>query len=546
MRNLIRCFLLVATVGGWSGSATSAPPEVTSVFPPGGQRGRTVEVKITGKLGKAPVKCWCSRAGVKANFNAKTGKLALTIPPQTVPGVCRLRFFNAEGASVLKAFVIGTLPEVAEKEPNNRLEESQPLKSSSVVVNGVLSKTGEVDTFSVSLKKGQTLVASMRANRTFGSPMDGVLQIVSARGFVLAQNDDDHGFDPQIAFTAPADGTYHVRTFAFPATPNSSVRLAGAANYVYRLTVTTGPFADHPDPLAVSRGSKPAVKLRGWNIPKTFGPLSVTADHPAGFATVYHPQLAGWGRVQIVPHPVVSEREPNSAERPQAVNLPATITGHVGKPRDVDAFRFSAKKGSRLVFRVEARTLGSPLDPVLRLLDSKAKIIAQAETRSSTVIDETLTTTIPADGRYRLQLRDLHRRGGWRYVYRLTMGPEQPDYALSTATDRITLQAGKPLTIPVTVKRNRLFRGEISLSVTGLPAGVVSKTVKSANKGATAKSVMLVLTVKSAMNWSGPIHVIGRSTGTEPIARVAATPIADTKETTTDLWLTVISSGSGK
>ena len=111
------------------------------------------------------------------------------------------------------------------------------MDSSAVVINGRLNKSGDVDTFAVEMKKNQTLVASMEANRRLGSPMDGVLQIVSGRGFVLEQNDDHCGFDPQIAFVAESDGTYFVRAFAFPAKPNSSIRFSGAANYIYRLTV---------------------------------------------------------------------------------------------------------------------------------------------------------------------------------------------------------------------------------------------------------------------------------------------------------------------
>src|SRR5581483_10130568 len=106
-----------------------------------------------------------------------------------------------------------------EKEPNDDYRHAQPLDKS-CVVNGRLEKTGDVDCFAIHLTRGQTLVASMEANRTLGSPMDAVLQVVSARGTVLEENNDYHELDPQLMFTAPADGTYVVRTFAFPAVPD--------------------------------------------------------------------------------------------------------------------------------------------------------------------------------------------------------------------------------------------------------------------------------------------------------------------------------------
>ena len=108
---------------------------------------------------------------------------------------------------------------------SRRLRNASP--SASTTVNGRLAKAGDVDGFAVSLTRGQTLVASLEAERPLGSPMDAVLQVVSPEGLVLAQNDDDVGRDPRIVFEAPSTGTYIVRLFAFPAKPDSSIRFAG-------------------------------------------------------------------------------------------------------------------------------------------------------------------------------------------------------------------------------------------------------------------------------------------------------------------------------
>ena len=69
----------------------------------------------------------------------------------------------------------------------------------------------------------------MQANFVIGSPMDAVLQIVDARGTVMSQNDDDLRLDPRVTFTAPDDGTWFVRTFAFPAAPEQYHQLLPAA-----------------------------------------------------------------------------------------------------------------------------------------------------------------------------------------------------------------------------------------------------------------------------------------------------------------------------
>ena len=194
--------------------ARSAPPNLTALFPAGCQVGQSVEVTAQGTIGDKP-QAWVSREGLKIEFPEAGNKFKVTATEAATPGLYWIRLFNAEGASPLRPFVIGTLAEVIEKEPNNSAKEAQKLDSSQVVVNGVLEKAGDVDTFSVSLKAGQTLVASLMGKGTLGSPIDAVLQLLGPRGFVLEHNDDDHGFDPQIVFTAPADGDYSVRLFAF-------------------------------------------------------------------------------------------------------------------------------------------------------------------------------------------------------------------------------------------------------------------------------------------------------------------------------------------
>jgi len=535
-RILLICLFVFLSVG----SALAAPPKVDHLFPAGGKRGETVTVAVTGSLGSGKVHAWCNRKSVVIKVDTKSKKLSVTISPETIPGPCRLRLYNAEGASALKSFIIGTVEEINEKEPNNQLSQAQRLKSSVVVVNGVLSKNGEVDTFAVELKKGQTVVASMLANRTLGSPMDGVLQIVSPRGFVLEQNDDEFGFDPQIAFTAEEDGLYYIRTFAFPAMPNSSIRFSGASNYIYRLTISTAPFVDHAIPLAINRGAENISQTFGWNIPQDFSNLSISIDRSIETAVLYHPEMSNTLPIQISSLPIAVEKEPNTADVPQAVSVPSVLTGRIESPGDVDSYRFSAKKSEKLLFRVESRKLGYPLDPVLRLYDSAGKLLKEQDTRSQGVFDELLAYTIPADGNYRLEVADLYSAGGLRYVYLLTIEPQQPGYNLALKVDAFQLTPGKPLEIPVTVNREYGLKEEIEISIPGLPKGVVVKPVLSKSTGASAKLVKLILKANASVTFNGPVQCVGRSSGDKPLKRVAVAPIPNISEKTRELWLTVL------
>jgi hypothetical protein len=519
-------------------SAPAAPPALTYLYPAGAQQGKTVEVSAGGTFDRWPVRAWVDRPGVEVKAAKDRGKLAVTVSADAAPGVYWLRLHDEQGASALRPFVVGTLPEVNEQEPNDDAAKPQVLPSSSVVVNGRLAKAGDVDCFAVKLRKGETLVASLDAQRTLGSPLDGVLQLLSADGFVVEENNDDSGPDPLVVFTAKADGTYVVRAFAFPAEPDAGIRFAGGENFVYRLTLTTGGFADHPWPLAVSRTEPGTVEAAGWNVPAEAKALKVTPAAGADAVSLGHPRLAGTLSVLVEPHRCLTEVEPNDRQRPQAVTVPVTISGRIDPPGDVDVFEFAAKKGERLTFRADARSVGSLLDPVLRLTDAAGKALARADDSTggkAGARDAAVSFTAPQDGKFRVEVRDLGGHGGPRHFYRLRATRAEPDYALTVAADRFTLTPGKPLDIPVTVERRNGFDGEVEVAVEGLPEGVTAAPVKSS--GAAGKSVTLRLEAKAGAA-PAAFRVVGKVAGRADPGRSATAAVAPFAPTP-HLWLSV-------
>src|SRR5690606_27885473 len=108
----------------------------------------------------------------------ESGQFRVTAAADAAPGLYWIRLYDAEGASPPQPFYVGTLPEVNETEPNDDPQSAQVLDTSSVCVNGQLARGGDVDTFSVPLTAGQTLVARLDAHTALGSPMDAVLQVV--------------------------------------------------------------------------------------------------------------------------------------------------------------------------------------------------------------------------------------------------------------------------------------------------------------------------------------------------------------------------------
>ena len=483
--------LMTALAALFASPLFAAPPKVNYFFPPGGQRGQSVAVTASGEFSNWPVQIWSDRPGITATCEKDKGKLKIEVAADAVPGVTWLRLTDGEGASQLRPFVIGTLPEIAEDEPNDRPEKPHAVPAK-CVVSGRLAKSDDVDGFVLDLKQGETLVAAVQANSVLGSPMDSVLQVcelIERRGsslqqsqveaFVAAQNHDAIGLDPQIVFSVPRDGRYLVRLFAFPSDPNSTIGFAGGDNYIYRLTLTTGGYVDHALPLVLPREAA-QVRLAGWNVPET--PIGVPAGDES-LAWLFHPEAASsWPAARLAHASLVAD-DSSDPSQPQAVQLPVTISGRLEAADDVDAFAFLGAKGQKVRVEVAAASLGFPTDATISLLDAEGKVVAEADDTGRDGRDPVLNATLAADGQHRVVIRDLHGRSGLRMVYRLTIETPEPDFELSLAADAYVLAADKPLEIPLTVTGREGFNESVEIHVLDLPPGVTAEPLKVAATG---------------------------------------------------------------
>jgi hypothetical protein len=523
--------VLLITTTAWS-----AGPEAHSLLPAGGERGTTVDVSVGGKLPNWPVQTWTEGAGLTISPKEEKGKLSITIAADAVPGTRWIRVYDAAGSSSPLPFVIGTLAETLETEPNKGPGFPPTPLTTPIVANGRLGGRGDVDVWPVALGRGQTLVASLAAHETLGSPVDAVMQIVSSSGQTLAYNHDERGLDPEIRFVVPADGTYLVRLFGFPSAPNQTIGFAGGDSYVYRLTLTTGPFGDYCWPLAVTRGGESRVDLVGWNLADGVRSCEVATELDEFLIT--EPGLANTTSVRVEPHATIVETEPNAAASAQAITLPVTISGRIEAPGDVDAFAFAGKKGEPLLFELASRELGYPLDAVLQVLDAAGQSLARADDVGEGR-DPLLTFTPPADGLFRLLVQDLTAAGSSRHVYRLRATRPEPTFNLMASGNAFALSGDKPLEIAISIDRQHGFAEEITFRVEGLPEFVSAAPVVSPGTGDAAKSIKLTLTSKGG-SFSGPIRIIGQSSGALALSRVAAATLPSQTVRCDKLWLTAV------
>ena len=121
--------------------------------------------------------------------------------------------------------------------------------------------------------------------------------------------------------------------------------------------------------------------------------------------------------------PCVAETDPNdSAEQAQRIELGTTIQG-VAKAEDVDYYVCRLKKGQRLSAEVEAMRLGRVMfDAHLSIADPAGFIIASCDDAPLLRSDAFVSTLIPADGDYRVLVREAAYEGNDACQYRVHIG----------------------------------------------------------------------------------------------------------------------------
>ncbi len=128
--------------------------------------------------------------------------------------------------------------------------------------------------------------------------------------------------------------------------------------------------------------------------------------------------------------PNVMESEPNGklSEATPVAKLPAVLNGQVERGGR-DCFRFSAKKGQKIVAEVKAQQLVPFLadavpgwfQPVLTMYDAQGKEVAYSDDYQLSP-DPTIVYEVPADGDYHLEIKDCIYRGREDFVYRIALG----------------------------------------------------------------------------------------------------------------------------
>ena len=526
----------MAAVAGWVLCAAFAPdrgiqadeapaepqaPELRSLFPVSVQRGRVLEIGVRGKdLGEC-YGVWFGTGGLSGEvariegmqFQEKKGLRAqkLWVQGQTVflkvqveskvpLGKHELRLVTPSGVSNALGLVVVDEPVSLEAPgPHGRPAQAQPLEIPTLL-NGSLSRNGEVDYYSFKASGGDKLVIQALSN-TYVTKFDGVRLTLYQEGGTW--------FDPErperLLYSPQSRITYLCRDSGRYLVEVSSNLGVGGPDFFYQLRVATSkqtgpgppevvltppsalaeiqqPFRRKLDPARLDwleSRTVPAGKARENGSPQGAagaGSTAVASGSDVSSERAVPATPSGTGFLQEV--------EPNDRpEQAAPIRPPQLLEGAIQSAGDVDWFRFEVKAGTALALELETPEAAPPrFNPRVAVLDATGqevltnyfrKIAGDGDDWVRLIQAKTLYTFDRA-GLYRLQVRDITPRSGEpAFRYRLLLRPQVPHVGRIEATPEVVnLRPGQAQKVTILSDQEEGFGGDILFSADGLPGQV--------------------------------------------------------------------------
>jgi hypothetical protein len=469
-----------------------------SISPVAVQVGRTSECEIKARYSlEGAYQVFVSGAGVIAEIASpavvdkarRPGrrpqinkiKVRFKVAPDALPGVRDIRIATPLGASTLGQLVVVREPVIRESRSNDTIETAEPVRLPATIC-GAIERPEDVDFFKFHAAAGSEYTFHVRCQRLqnkihdLQEHADPIIAVRNSAGNVLDANDNYFFGDPLLHYRFSKTGDYFLEI--------RDSRYSGNPYWEYSIEVSDGPFVTNVFPSRVSPGVPTHLHLIGHNLPADAGAvltLPSNASDGLEWAVLHTSDGQTTNAVPIIvsrlPEVVESPGDKNGPAHAQRISVPAGISGSIDRSGEVDCYSFEAKKGERFSIEVVAREHQSAIDSYLRILNDKGQVLIENDdSRDRFVHADSLIEnwSAPADGRFIIEIRDLHLRGGPAFVYFLKVTKSRPYYALELDTDKTLLAPGTASVIFVRAARKNGFSGEIQLAVEGLPAGVAA------------------------------------------------------------------------
>lgn len=283
-------------------------PHAVGIFPLGGQRGQTVDVRFVGP-------------------NLADAVQKVTVPANA-PDPLLLAHTGPGGVTNLRPFHVSDLPQ-GTRPAENRTRETAHAVNAPCIVDGRIERENERHFYKFTLDKPQRLNVEVFSRRV-GTPMDADLTLYDAKGTLLQIADDERDRDPHIERDFAA-GEYVVAV--------RDVDDRGGPAFSYRLLIA--PPKPHfrlialPDAPVLKRGGtvnlavklerrdgfdgEVAVTVNGLPAGVTAAPLTLAKDKAEGQLTLTAAADAAPGpaRLEVVGTGKAGEREIRDVARTQ-------------------------------------------------------------------------------------------------------------------------------------------------------------------------------------------------------------------------------------
>ena len=455
--------LVVAVTLAFASALFAQSPSLTHTSPGALVRGQTQAFTLHGANLTGATNFWTgfgAQVLSVSDNSASTTKFQLTVPADAPVGLHALRVASVNGVSSPVLLMVDDLPSVADAGTNSSPTSAQPL-AWPVAVDGAAVALG-FKLYRVTVRAGDRLAIEAVARR-LGSKLDPVLRLLDLKGRELTFSDDESGLggDCRLAHVFATGGDYLIEL--------RDISYGGGSDHRFRLRVGDFPLASLPFPAAVKAGATGTFVFVGPQVdklppvtataPADATRLALSAKFPGGKSSAFVAAL-------VTATTEFADAEPNdAAETATPFTLPSGLNGRFLKPKDRDFWKFEAKKGQRVLFAAQTRSLGSPSEVTLQLRDAKGTAIASST--ASDAGEGSVTNTIPADGTYFLVVDELIRRGGPQHAYRVEAALLTPGFTLDTDVEKVEAAPGGSFSVKVNVTR-RDYTGPITLAVVDL------------------------------------------------------------------------------
>lgn len=518
--------ILLSTSFGWTLTAQFPQPQLHAVFPPGGQRGSSVEVRVFGADLDALASLSFSDERIQARQKldgegkATKEEFIVKIPAEIEVGLFELWASGKFGMSNSRLFAVGKREEKIDDSPEKKMQDALEVPLG-VTING-RATANQKNFYRLFAKRGQRVIV-VCIGEAIDSKIDPVIQLLDAQGRSLQRDAQGRLLDYTVETTGPLFVAVHDLTYR------------GGMPFFYRLSIHDGPHVDCVLPLSALPGVEREFHVFGRNLPQ--GEKSLIAPLSGGFleSVVLRSQTPEKGgaslarlqysllgvpnqdgflysafqdadalsqkRIHFSPlHSVIEEEIVSGESKTQFIRPPVAVSGMFYPKRDRDVYEFDAKKGERYRIEVRSHRLGYGTSPliVVERLDGEGEAVQVLKLAAPydpgerafplRAWDPQGWLEIQESARYRLTISDLFNgtRNRAGLLYELRIRPPSPGFqafSVSQSTlhrnlnrrakvESSVLLPGQVLPFRIRLHRIDGFNGSVEVFAETAPKGV--------------------------------------------------------------------------